>query len=65
MIVEDLDNLDLDERRNFELLLRLVDLLKDLEDLEGSIEFMSLEARQILEEASQYVRRMTSIRYIV
>ncbi len=65
MIVEDLDNLDLDERRNFELLLRLVDLLKDLEDLEGSIEFMSLEARQILEEASRYVRRMTSIRYIV
>ncbi len=65
MMFEDLDNIDLSKKGNFELLLKLVDLLKDLDNLEGSIEFMSFEAQQILEEATRYINRAASLRYIV
>ncbi len=59
--LEDLDNLEVGGKGNLKLLLRLIDLLRELEDLEGSVDFMSFEARKILEEA----KRKASIRYIV
>ena len=64
-MLEDLDDIDLGERGSLELRLELVGLLKVLEDLESSVEFMSFEARRILDAANLECRRRMTVRYIV
>jgi len=61
-----MDNIDLGERGRLELRLKLASLLKGLEDMEGSAEFLTFEARRVLTQAFLEVkRRMMTVRYIV
>ena len=60
-MLERLEDIDAGKRGSVELRLELAEMLKGLDDLEFSAEFLSPEARQVLDEA----RRRISIRYIV
>ncbi|WP_309493323.1 hypothetical protein [Candidatus Hecatella orcuttiae] len=62
---EELEDMDAGGKGSLTLLLKLAALLAVLRNMENSPEFLSPEARQILEDASQYAKRMTLVRYIV
>ncbi|MFQ5762271.1 MAG: hypothetical protein ACE5PO_04470 [Candidatus Bathyarchaeia archaeon] len=65
VMLEDVDNIDLGGRGRLDLRLELVGVLKGLEDLEGSVVFLSSEARRVLDHAFLEVRRRASVRYVV
>lgn len=62
---EEMEDIDTKEKGDVTLLLQLASILKELENVENSPEFLSLQTRQVLEEALSYAKRTASIRYFI